>query len=144
MKKLLVLDVNGVLGIKEKRFIYYKGVKEFIDYSFLNYEVAFFSSMKEENLHKILINLLTTEQILRAKFIYGRAETEPDPDPINNWDTIKDIQKIRGRYPEYQVLACDDDIRKLRFNSTEDYVIVPKYTSNHFDNLKGLIEGKFK
>ena len=143
MKKLLVLDVNGVLGIKEKKFKYYPEVKLFIKHCFLNYDVAFFSSMMCYNLDEVLINLLSEEQTNTVKFIYDRNNTDVDPEPINSWDTIKDVEKIKVLFPEHSVLICDNEARKLRFNNPKNCLICPGYSLNHFEKLKVLINNKF-
>lgn len=92
--RLLVLDVNGLLvarmpkNYKGSTEIKLKSCKvkirphclEFLNWCFLNWTVAFFSSTTEENGRRILDYLLTPKQKQATLFMWWRDKTALDPD----------------------------------------------------------------
>ena len=169
-KPLIVIDVNGVLCEKvyvenlEKerdkilsetsfttiilnKFVVYirPNVHEFLEFCFANYDVGFFSSTTYQNANRILGQLLTKDQNMRAKFLWYRDRTRLDPDwkkedkKTKKFDTIKMIQDVLEcpainedrRYSVDNTILLDDSETKTRFNDPQNILVVK--TFNHDD-----------
>lgn len=141
-KPLIVLDLDGTLILRrDKRVIHRKGLPDFLDYIFREYQVAVFTSITKPNLDNIIKQIFSNEYLNRLRFLWDRSFTEFDPNGINSWDTIKNISKIREYFPEVtKILMLDDSPTKTRFNSITEILIVPSFTDPYENyNLKELI-----
>lgn len=141
IKPLIVLDLDGVLILRRDKRIYKrKGLNDFLDYLAERYYIGIYTSITEVNL-KTILKVKPFDGFNRFSFILSRKDTNKDPEPINEWDTIKNISKIREEFPRFnKILLLDDSPRKVRFNKPEEVLIVKKY-ADYVENydLKELI-----
>lgn len=95
-RQLLVLDINGLLCRKVKKYseehiqvdlqLQSYGVKlrpgyrKFLTRCYTKYDVAFFTSTTQRNAEIILKKLLTKKQFKQVKFVWYRDRTYLDPD----------------------------------------------------------------
>jgi len=143
---LLVLDINGVLCCKvpsggniklrsyEVKFRPY--VKEFLNYAYKNFNVAFFSSTTEPNARMILNALLDEEQREKTVFYWFRDKTKKDEE-LGGHETIKLASDVKQEYGE-RILIIDDSASKMRFNDPKDYIICKSYDGS--DDSSVLLE----
>jgi hypothetical protein len=163
--RLLVLDINGVLCCKMpknsiiseqlellelKRYtvIMRPGYREFLDFCYDNFTVAFFSSTTYSNANAILDKLLSSEQKSRTAFRWVRGRTHFDPDYLNDsqttfHDTIKKLSDIfdnpiindKRKYNESNTILCDDSEVKTRFNEKKNIIIFKPFEGDENDNI---------
>lgn len=118
-KKLLILDINGILCYKANtntavcnsstlpvifKTKYYEVIlrpyaKEFLREMFELYNVAFFTSTTERNADKILQNILTKQQSRKTFFKWYRDKTHADPtiipeNPTELFETLKMLEDV--------------------------------------------------
>lgn len=161
-RKLIVLDINGVLctktqdnvekneGIKLATYnvIFRPEYRKFLNFCYENYDVGFFSSTTYKNASLILKKLLTPEQYKKTVFMWFRDRTVLDPDfnkdpEIKQFDTIKRLSDIIDnpivnhdrRYNYQNTVLIDDSQRKTRFNDPFNIVIVPPYDGSKEDDI---------
>jgi len=135
IKPLLVFDLNGVLICKKTKtprpFVHFA-----IDELQLKYDIAVFTSCKQEGGMQLVLKIFTQEQCDKLKFIWFRDKTRLDPDfgvdPTIQWfDTIKHIDTVllcpiineKRIYTRSNVLFIDDSHIKMRFNGSNRYVM---------------------
>ena len=141
-KKLLVLDLNGTLVLRKgKRIIKRKYSDEFLKFIFENYHIGIFTSTVGKNVYSILDKIFTADQLSKIVFVWDRAYTESDPEPINEWDTIKNIDTVRKVYPYKDITVIDDSYRKLRFNENCNILVCESFVDEEEKNstLQDLI-----
>jgi hypothetical protein len=138
MNRLIILDINGVLGYKkEGDFIFRDHVKEFLEFCYSYGDVGFFSSTTKKIGYKILEKILTFDQFKKTKFFWYRDHVKNDPDylinnNINKYDTIKLLDDVISSssinyeriYGYHNTIIIDDSWNKLRFNNSENCIIV--------------------
>lgn len=163
--RLLILDINGVLCCKVSKdskigdalellvlnaytIIMRPGYREFLDFCYKNYTVAFFSSTTYSNASVILEKLLTHEQKSATAFCWFRDRTHSDPDyqkdsNIRIHDTIKILSDVfddptvnaEHKYHSRNTLLCDDSKTKNRFNNSNNVVIFEPFIGEKNDKV---------
>lgn len=172
--RLLILDINGLLcckisknstNLEVLKLGFYDVIlrpycREFLDYCFDNFTVAFYSSTTYKNANIILDKLLTSTQKSQCLFRWFRDRTRLDPDygkikGITPFDTIKLLKDVfenaslneDRRITENNTVICDDSMRKMRFNSSDNVIIFEEFkgnsTDNHLKEMIRKIETKF-
>lgn len=97
---LLVLDLNGVLGVRQRRgFDKRPHVEKFIKYALSNFVVSVWTSCEERN-GKLIIEDLFGDDRDRLLFTLFRSHCTPNPTPEKPFGTKKDLQTIFSRWPE--------------------------------------------
>lgn len=140
MPKLLVLDLKGALFHNGRPRPY---CKQFLAYCYRNFDVAFFSSAHRETGEALLNTVLTPDQRVKTVFTWFRDRTRPDPEPVNSYDTIKLLSDVfndqdvnyRQKYHEGNTIICDDSSRKVRFNHSQNVLLVEEWTGNSKDEV---------
>jgi hypothetical protein len=157
-KKLLILDLNGVLidRILAKEFIRpidwgdeipmelrpkhvggflcwkRKNLKSFLKYIFKNFTVAVWSSAKLHNTKK-LVEFVFGSLENKLLFIWGQDRCGKEPHPTSKVKPLflKNLVDVWKEFPEYSLdntLLIDDSILKNKNNPVETYFISPKWT----------------
>ncbi len=170
-KKLIVLDVNGVLCYKISKHkdniknrtnilelsynnVYFRpGAKKFLEWLFERYKVAIYSSTTFKNIKPIL-NYLMPKLYKKLVFLWCRDRCTLDPDygtdtQIFKYSTIKLLSSIlenpnineRRIYKKNNVLFLDDSPSKMRFNPVNSYYILKSY---HPDDMELYSDVKIK
>jgi hypothetical protein len=145
--KLVLLDVNGVLGYKEKgKFVFYSGVQDFLKQLKEKYIVGIFSSTTDKNVSKILFRLTKN---WKEEFhpIMDRSMTCFDNEG-ESYETIKlliqfwenPVHNAERKWCCSNTLLLDDSRKKVRLNDTRNVLIVEHYDYNE---LIQEIEEKF-
>lgn len=148
---LLILDINGVLCCKVNKseppsnlerielysydVLLRPGYREFLDFCFSKYQVAFFTSTIEHNALIILKSMLTPEQMEKVVFKWFRDKTRMD---IENgtYATAKILSDVfTDQYTKYNTIICDDSLDKLRFNNSENTLIFPEFKGDINDHV---------
>jgi hypothetical protein len=126
---LILLDVNGLLGTKTKdTFKLHSGAKSFISFCYDIARVGIFSSMYRKNIFKVLDDILTEEQKHDMYVIFDRDSCVSDPAAENPWDTIKNLNLIRGTCSKFKkIILCDDTESKVRFNDDNEVIVSTDY-----------------
>ena len=97
---LLVLDLNGVLGVRQRRgFDKRPHVAKFIKYALSNFVVSVWTSCEERN-GKLIIEDLFGDDRDRLLFTLFRSHCTPNPTADKPFGTKKDLQKIFSQWPE--------------------------------------------
>lgn len=156
--RLLLLDINGVLcckiGKDEKpndnlellelnayKVVMRPGAREFLEFCYKHFTVAFFSSTTYPNANAILEKLLSPEQKKATPFRWFRDRTHFDPDAKKEYDTIKKLSDIFDnpmvnsdrKYNERNTILCDDSAVKTRFNDPKNIVVLTPFKGEEDD-----------
>lgn len=167
---LVLLDVNGVLGVKipnnetNNTNNSYKtnnidnidnnSIIELKSYNFLlrhdmdklyreltsKYDVGIYSSTSYPNLARILSNY-------KFPFIADRSHTFYDPDS-SSFETIKDLRNILDnpvfnpdrKWSYTNTVIVDNDYNKLRFNDSKNTLIVEEYALDNRYDCQILLD----
>jgi len=161
-KKLVILDVNGLLGYKCGKdeifddslprqklefydFIERPGVKPFIDKLLEKYQIAIFTSATFYNYEGIIKKLLTPEQVKSMTFRWYRDKTRHDREAnilgLEKYSTVKVLQDlfdnpVYNRDDEFNstnTILCDDCPIKTRHNPPENVIIVEGFKGDPQD-----------
>jgi len=125
---LLVLDLNKTLILRKNKNIIIKRpyLEEFKEFCFSRSDVAIYTSMLQKNIN--LKEIFNEKEISKLIFVWDRKKTLSDKDGINEWDTIKSLDKIKQKYPEYKkIIIIDDSENKLRFIHNYNKIIIPPF-----------------
>lgn len=154
-KKLLALDINGILCykhfIKDKSpinnvsnseelavggFVVFlrPHARHFLSFCFDNYDIGFYSSTTRKNAQPILDVLLTDDQKKKVKFYWYRDRTRLDPDwkkkpDIKQYDTVKLIQDI---------LDCPTINESRNYNAENVFLIDDSMKKTRFNDPKNV------
>lgn len=150
-RPLLVLDINGLFGIKSKvapakdsnsnhinlgyQYFYFRsGALDFVNDMAEQYDLAIFSSTTFPNIRKILEHLNCFKKF---KFVFARDRCELDVEDmtlqnVSGYDTVKKLtaiwrspeQNATLQYSSKNTLICDDEVKKVRFNDPSNYLII--------------------
>lgn len=98
---LLVLDLNGVLGARQKKTVFEKRphIDQFIKFALTNFVVSVWTSCEERNGRQILEDLFGDDRD-RLLFTMFRGDCTPSPTPDRPYATKKNLQVIFDKYPE--------------------------------------------
>ena len=170
MERLIIFDLNGVIGQKidsfkrklsenEVRcgnyiFRLFPGAKDFISYCLKHYSVAIWTSTSGNNASSIVSLLFTMEEQKQLEFTWYRDFTKLDPDynrnpSIEKFDTIKDLNdlflcpKFNRKWNSENTLLIDDSYQKTRFNSARNVIILNNPSNETFEQLKFDLEALF-
>jgi hypothetical protein len=103
-------------------------VESFLNFLFVNFDVAVWSSAMRHNVNNVINDALTPEQKNSLKFIFSQSEcnvVSPHPDPeVVKKNPKKDLlekplAKVWAQYPQYtaeNTLLIDDSKLKARKN----------------------------
>lgn len=157
MKKLVILDVNGILGQKfNSRFILRNGVKKFTRKLLETYDVGIFSSTTYKNGNPVIRDVFGRKRLV---FKWFRDRTKFDPECDDEKDSYKTVKYISDvitnpivnynrNYNKFNVVIVDDEYSKVRFNDISNVIV---YNSSdisleidNFDRLRVIIDQKFK
>jgi len=125
---LLVLDLNKTLIFRKNKNIIIKRpyLEEFKEFCFSRSDVAIYTSMLQKNIN--LKEIFNEKEISKLIFVWDRKKTLSDKDGINEWDTIKSLDKIKQKYPEYKkIIIIDDSENKLRFIDNYNKIIITPF-----------------
>lgn len=168
MSRLLLLDINGVLCCKYKKdndlserlshsdllelksysVMLRPGYREFLNFCYEHFTVAFFSSTTRQNANAILEKILTPEHKSKTLFRWFRDRTQLDPHygiipEIEKHDTVKKLEDVFNcplfnedrKYGLGNTLLCDDSAQKTRFNESKNIVIFPEFKGDPNDRV---------
>lgn len=116
------------------------GVDNFLIALFDKYRVGFWTSTTERNAGKIIDWIIPKSVKDQLHFIWFRDRTRLDPDygvtdGIEHYDTVKTLTDIwqnphinyKRTYNERNTLLVDDSVKKTRFNSEHNVLIVEPF-----------------
>lgn len=162
MRRLLVLDINGVLcrkyrqppPVKSKlkiiklpsyKVVFRPGYKEFLKFCYQHYDIGYFSSTSPINAGKILYKMLTVDQRNANVFEWFRDRTRIDPEDLHEEypRTIKNLTDIfthpyinaTNIYHRANTLICDDSPSKVRFNNPLNVILTQPFDGDPDDNI---------
>lgn len=151
-KKLLILDLNGVLVFRDKeKHIDYKreNVETFLDWCFENFDVALWSSARKHNVEHIAKEVMGAERIKRLRFMWHQDQCTPHP--TVEYVFKKPLQKVWDIYgPQYDqtnTLIMDDTAEKMEDNPPNTWFPVKTWKGdddNEVETLKQLEERLWK
>ena len=153
-RNLVIIDLDGVICKKHKKgsgkmphgWIDTKsywieprpGAKDFLNECFSLFMVAIWSSTTKPNAQPIVDAFFTDTQQKQLAFIWFRERTRLDPEygrksDISDFDTIKDLDDVfshpffERKWTPENTHIFDDSPKKMRFNNTNNYTIIPKF-----------------
>ncbi|KAJ1621053.1 hypothetical protein T492DRAFT_1073254 [Pavlovales sp. CCMP2436] len=143
-KYLILLDMNGTicfrseepvagvtadLFVRRKHYYARRGIREFV--SALDksgkFTVCIYTSMMAHNVQAGLNAILP--RVSGVKHVLDRSMNKVDPDAVNDWDTVRDMEKVwrllTGYGPERTVLL-DNEARKFG-DTPRNGIVVPEF-----------------
>lgn len=98
---LLVLDLNGVLGARQRKTLFERRphLEQFLKFALTNFVVAVWTSCEERNGKQIVEDLLADDRD-RLLFCLYRGDCSPKPTADRPFGTTKNLQQIFDRWPE--------------------------------------------
>ena len=151
IKRLIVLDLNKLLIFKVKREWTIKlrpGLAEFLNFCFKYAHVGFYTCSAYDTAHSN-IQEFRDRGILTSKmvplFIWTRNDTRPDPDNVKSkWERVKVLgdclinSKLNpiGEFSWHNSIIIDDSADKLRFNPTQNQLIIPEWLGDDQSDTK--------
>jgi hypothetical protein len=98
---LLVLDLNGVLGARQKKTLFERRphLERFLKFALANFVVAVWTSCEERNGKQIVEDLFADDRD-RLLFCLYRGDCTPNPTAERPFGTTKNLQRIFDRWPE--------------------------------------------
>jgi hypothetical protein len=132
---LLVLDLNGVLGARQRKTLFERRphLERFLKFALANFVVAVWTSCEERNGRQIVDDLFSDDRD-RLLFCLYRGDCTPNPTAERPFGTIKNLQSIFDRWPEsfhaVNTVIIDDSADKC---SHPDIALCPSQFS-------GLVE----
>lgn len=132
---LLVLDLNGVLGARQKKTLFERRphLERFLKFALANFVVAVWTSCEERNGKQIVEDLFSDDRD-RLLFCLYRGDCTPNPTAERPFGTTKNLQRIFDRWPEsfhaVNTVIVDDSADKC---SHPDIALCPSQFS-------GLVE----
>lgn len=98
---LLVLDLNGVLGARQRKTLFERRphLERFLKFALTNFVVAVWTSCEERNGRQIVDDLFSDDRD-RLLFCLYRGDCTPNPTPDRPFGTTKNLQRIFDRWPE--------------------------------------------
>ena len=142
MRPLVVLDINGVLVHRSTmtNFNLRPYLDECLDALFDLFDVAIFTSMTKKYGSLAVNQIFTGEQQEMLKFVWYRDRTSWDPEygkikTVKQHDTVKPLSYIldsptvndKRQYDRFNVVMVDDSHRKMKINTSDNYIIVESY-----------------
>jgi hypothetical protein len=141
-KILLLCDLNGTIvyrtenpigGIKwtlhaRKKYYYVRpDAVSFLKNLSTRYKVCIYSSVMMHNITELLD---TMDRGWRSyiREVYDRESNRPDPNGTNEWDTIRDMDKIWSisGHSDRNTVILDNELRKFEEHSANG-IVVPEY-----------------
>lgn len=157
---LVLLDVNGILGLKtvevpkeleyikckNYNFVVRPGIRNFLTELRDIATVGIFSSTRYMNVSSILYGI---DPDFKKHFspIMDRSMTCFDPDG-DNFETIKSLEifwnnpiyNAERKWNSDNTLLVDNDLSKIRFNSEKNVLVAEEYSLTGDDDLNLLLE----
>lgn len=98
---LLVLDLNGVLGARQKKTLFERRphLETFLKFALTNFVVSVWTSCEERNGKQIIEDLLEDDRD-RLLFTFFRGDCTPNPTVDRPFGTVKNLQRIFDKWPE--------------------------------------------
>jgi hypothetical protein len=147
-KSLLLLDMNGTicyrsemairrakhqrakhdLYVRRKYYYARRGIRDFVTTLARSgsFTVCVYTSMMAHNAHAGVEAILPCAGIDQ---VFDRGMNEPDPFAANDWDTVRDMDKIWEAMPGYgpeRTLLLDNEARKFQ-DAPRNGIVVPEY-----------------
>ncbi|CUG84191.1 Hypothetical protein, putative [Bodo saltans] len=132
---LLVLDLNGVLGARQKKTLFERRphLEQFLKFALANFVVAVWTSCEERNGKQIVEDLFSDDRD-RLLFCLYRGDCVPNPTPERPFGTSKNLQRIFDEWPEsfhaVNTVIVDDSADKC---SHPDIALCPSQFSGIAD-----------
>lgn len=145
---LLDLDDSLIYQTGPGKFIYRQGLYEFLNHCLCTYHVGIFTSKVKKNVDLILNKMISYKQRKLLRYELSREYTLPDPDPIHEWDTIKNLNfidkcfNLRKIYKK--IIIIDNDPRKLRFNLEENILICESFKIGEHPGILKKLQQQIK
>ena len=162
MAYLLLFDINGVLGSKDKRkashFVFRPAILDILTTLADQYTIGIYSSTTTLNVEKILAMISPTWRNLFL-VVADRTVTSLDPDygidPIvKSYDTVKKLSNFwehpvlnpKRQWHSKNTLLIEHDPKKCRFNDPSNVLIIPEYHSKAIEpfDFIGVINEKIE
>lgn len=131
MPKLIILDLDETLiratktplekphdFIVGEYFVYQRPfLAQFLAFCFSHADVAVWTSSGETYADSVVQHIFTNEQRQRLAFVWSRQKCVQRFDPYRFQDVfIKDLKKVKKRFPLENVIMIDDTPQKLARN----------------------------
>jgi hypothetical protein len=137
-----------VLRVKGYNIILRPYLREFLEFCYASYDVAFLSSTTYSNCTAILDRILTVKQHKDTVFKWFRDHTHYDPSfgtdsKIKPYDTVKYLSDVWNNpvinadrlYSPDNTIICDDSEGKMRYNPKENTITVVPFDGNPNDTV---------
>jgi hypothetical protein len=150
-RRLLILDVNGVLVARDERHhrrrIPRPWVTEFLTHCYSRYHVAFWTTMNTDNAYSVLDRVLTLAMWRRTAFIWT-YDRDRDRDADGSCKRIATVLasptvNADGHYGLDATVICDDSEHKMRHNNDGNVVLVETATADERASdgkLRGVLD----
>ncbi len=147
--KIIRINSKKVIRTFKNDFNIYirPNIKEFLDWLFNTYEVAFFSSYNFYIVKEILDMILSYKQQKKLVFNWTRDKCNLDPEygyieGIYAQSTVKLLDTIlynpiinkKRDYNKYNIIFIDVSYLHMRYNPKESFIISPSYYKNREDH----------
>lgn len=150
-KKLLILDLNGVLidrNRETKQYVKRPQVEVFLDWCFEHFEVAVWSSAKKHNAERLALDTLGLERTKRLRFLWHQDQCTPHP--TKEFVFKKPLQKVWDIFPHHydqtNTIIMDDTPEKMEDNPPHTWFRVKTWKGGDHEEetLKQLEERLWK
>jgi hypothetical protein len=129
-KKLLILDLNGVLiyrcdKLNYKRRNYLDG---FLDTCFEHFDVAVWSSAQKHNTERLVLSAIGLDRMKHLKFVWNQDQCIPHL--TEQYVFKKPLSKVWDIFPQYNesnTLIMDDSKSKMEDNPPHTWISVKKW-----------------
>jgi len=157
-KRLLLLDLNGTMiyrteyplrNAKPSLFVRSKytyvriGSPKFVQKMSQYFTVGVYSSVMSHNIEASLNAILPNWKRF-ISVVYDRNYNKKDPDPVKEWDTVRDMTKIwkpSSQFNSKNTILVDNESRKVQ-DCPENAIIVSQYEAADVENqVAGSLDG---
>lgn len=126
-----VPGVRHAVHIRHKFFYRRFGVENFCQklQKSGKYDVCIYSSMMEHNIEAGLNAILPPDVRRNLRAILDREMNKPDPNGLNEWDTVRDMKKVWKKLPGYgpkRTILLDNEARKFG-DAAANGIVVPEF-----------------
>ena len=123
MSKLVVLDINVVIGCNRYGLKITEQGKRIVTDLSKRYTIGLFSSTTKPKVDRFVAESGMADKF---KFVYSREKTYHD-NILGGYATVKHLQTVFADHPEYNysnTIIVDDTAAKVRYNPHQNTVIV--------------------
>jgi len=154
-KYLLLLDMNGTLCYRtedriktvredlyvRKRYYYARvGIENFVNKlaETDRFVICVYTSMMAHNV-QAGINAIMPRACKHLEKVLDRDMNKPDPNKINEWDTIRDMDKVWKEIPGFgptRTILLDNESRKFQ-ETPRNGIVVPEFGADEAKSRQG-------